>query len=496
MTSLFLKLGVIGILATQTLYAVKFNDCYRIEDIKLPAGAPPEVGAIDIASDGTLFIVLRRGDVFRAKPTRDPAAFDWQLFASGFDNGCGLDIVSPTKIRITQMAEMTEAEDSDGDGSADRFTRFAHGWGLSGNYHETNALTRDGKGGYFIAVGTASFSGPTFKHTLGTFSDAGRRGRNYSAVKWKGWVLHSDAHGKITPWASGFRMANGIYQDPRGELWAGDNQGDWKAITPLYHVEKGKFYGHPNSLVWDPAFTKSKDPLAYYRSRLDEYNRDRTPPAVEMPHMEINRSAGEPMEIPIGSHFAGQMILPDNNGERVTRLMLEEIEGVWQGACTHLIDGRGLRSGNHRARFTADGKQLFLGQTVRGWGIPAEGLQRVTFLGPVPFDIDRIRITRDGFKVSFTHPIPDSLKDAQVWKLSSCTYQPKWTYGSEPENHREHAVRIASSDEKSLTLKVDGLASGRVFRIHFPKCDSPDGSPLQNNLAFYTVNRIPITKPD
>ena len=37
--------------------------------------------------------------------------------------------------------------------------------------------------------------------------------------------------------------------------------------------------------------------------------------------MEMNRSAGEPMQIPAGSHFAGQMILPDNNGERVTRLV-------------------------------------------------------------------------------------------------------------------------------------------------------------------------------
>jgi hypothetical protein len=491
MTSLFFKLGVLGVLAVQPLQAVKFDDCYKVEDIKLPAGAPPEVGAIDFAADGTLFIVLRRGDVFRAKPSADPAAFDWQLFASGFDNGCGLDVVSPTKIRITQMAEMTEAEDLDGDGRADRFTRFAHGWGLSGNYHETNALTRDGKGGYFIAVGTASFSGPTFEHTLGTFSDAGRRGRNYAAVKWKGWVLHSDAQGKITPWASGFRMANGIYQDPRGELWAGDNQGDWKAVTPLYHVQRGKFYGHPNSLAWDPAFTKSKDPLAYYRAHLDEYNRDRSWPAVEMPHMEINRSAGEPMEIPPGSHFAGQMILPDNNGERVTRIMLEKVGDTWQGACTHLIDGRGLRSGNHRARFTADGKQLYLGQTVRGWGIPAEGLQRVSFLGPVPFDIDRVTITPDGFKVSFTQEIPAKLKDAKAWNLSSSTYQPKWTYGSEPEDTKEHRVRVAASDARSITLAVDGLAARRVFRIAFPKCDSLDGSPLQNNLAFYTVNTLP-----
>ncbi len=491
MTSFYHQLGALGVLAFQSLLAVEFKDCYRVESIQLPAGAPPEVGAIDFAPDGTLFVVLRRGDVFCAKPTEDPAKFDWKLFASGFDNGCGIDVISASKIRITQMAELTEAEDLDGDGAADRFVRFAHGWGLSGNYHETNALTRDGKGGYFIAVGTASYSGPTFEHTLGTFSPEGRRGRNYASVKWKGWVLHCDAKGGITPFASGFRMANGIYQDPAGELWSGDNQGDWRATTPLYHIEIGKFYGHPSSLVWDPAFTKSKDPLAYYREHLDEYNEDRTSAAVEIPHKEMNRSAGEPMQIPAGQPFAGQMILPDNNGTRVTRLMLEKVGGVWQGACTHYINGRGLRSGNHRARFSPDGKHLYLGQTVRGWGVPAEGLQRVSVLGPTPFDIDRIRITPDGFKVSFTGPIPAVLKDAGKWKISSSYYQSKWTYGSPPEKTATHKPVITASDASSITFRTGGLAPRRVFRFELPECKAPDGSPLQNKLAYYTVNAVP-----
>jgi hypothetical protein len=121
MTSFYYQLGALGVLAFQSILAVEFKDCYRVESIQLPAGVPPEVGAIDFAPDGTLFVVFRRGDVFCAKPTEDPAKFDWKLFASGFDNGCGIDVISPSKIRITQMAELTEAEDLDGDGAADRF---------------------------------------------------------------------------------------------------------------------------------------------------------------------------------------------------------------------------------------------------------------------------------------------------------------------------------------------------------------------------------------
>ena len=64
-------------------------------------------------------------------------------------------------------------------------------------------------------------------------------------------------------------MHNGIYQDSAGRLWCGDNQGDWKATTPLYLIKKGNFYGHPSSLVWDKDWPKDKDPLLTYRNDLD-----------------------------------------------------------------------------------------------------------------------------------------------------------------------------------------------------------------------------------
>jgi hypothetical protein len=45
---------------------------YKVEDIKFPPGVPPEVGGIDFAPDGTLFAVLRRGDVMRARTRHRP----------------------------------------------------------------------------------------------------------------------------------------------------------------------------------------------------------------------------------------------------------------------------------------------------------------------------------------------------------------------------------------------------------------------------------------
>jgi hypothetical protein len=478
-----------------TASAAEFNDCYRIENIQLPEGVPPEVGAIDFAPDGSLFVVLRRGDVLRATPGADPRGFQWSLFASGFHNGCGIDAISDSKIRVTQMSDMLEAEDRDGDGKADSYMRFASGWGLSGNYHETNSLTPDGKGGYFLAIGTASHNGPVFRQVLGDYAPAGRRGRNFSAVKWRGWVLHSDAKGKLTPWASGFRMHNGIYQDPDGNLWAGDNQGDWKAATPLYHIEKGNFYGHPSSLVWDPAW-EGKDPLAYYRDHMDEYNTARTLPAVQLPHREINRSAGEPHELPRDASFgpfAGQLLVPDNNGTRISRVMLEKVNGKFQGAVTHFIDGKGLRSGNHRLRFSPDGKQLYIGQTVRGWGKPAEGLQRVTWLGGVPFDIASMKITKTGFSLDFTKDIPAETTDAGSWKVSSFTLQPNWRYGSPQSDRRSHAVsKITRRDARGVDVELENFAAGRIYQLELGEMKSADdGSTLQNRSFYYTANTLP-----
>ncbi len=73
--------------------------------------------------------------------------------------------------------------------------------------------------------------------------------------------MHYTKDGEDSPVAKGFRMHNGIMRNSKGEVWCTDNQGDWRATTPLYHVRKGHFYGHPSSLVWDPKWPKEKDPL-------------------------------------------------------------------------------------------------------------------------------------------------------------------------------------------------------------------------------------------
>ncbi|MGC6466675.1 MAG: hypothetical protein ACON5N_13910 [Akkermansiaceae bacterium] len=466
---------------------------YQVDDIKFPKGVPAEVGAIDFATDGTLFAVLRRGDVMRAKPQADPGKWDWELFATGFHNGCGIDAVSRHQVRITQMSDFTEATDTDQDGKADKYRIFASGWGLSGNYHETNTIADDGKGGYYIAIGTASHNGPTAEYTLGEYSKFGRRGRNFASVKWRGCTLHCDAEGKLTPFCYGFRMHNGIHLAPDGSLWCGDNQGDWRATTPLYHLEEGKFYGHPSALVWDERWSKDKDPLAFYRADLEAYNKDRAWPAVQLPHQEMNRSAGEPFVIPENfPHFPGQMLLPDNNSKRISRIMLEKVNGRFQGACTHFLNGGGLRSGNHRIRFSPDQQQIYVGQTVRGWGREAEGLQRISVTDSAePFDITSFNIKPNGFRLTFTRELAKDLSEKDL-RFQSFTYQSKWTYGSPQEDKKEHKVEVVKQvDGKTVEIALANFEAGRVYQLDLEKLKSKDGDEIQNRLFYYTANSIP-----
>jgi glucose/arabinose dehydrogenase len=486
----------LAITCAGAIHAAEWADCYQLENITLPNDAPPEVGGITFDSDGHFYLCLRRGDVFVAKPQADPAAWEWKHFANGFHNGCGLWSPKPGTVVVSQMAELTEASDTDGDGAADSYRSLSRAWGLSGNYHETNGLWPDYQGGYWIAIGTASHNGPTFFHTRGAYSNFGRRGRNFSSVQYRGWVMHYDGKtGKTTPFCSGFRMHNGIYQDPDGNLWCGDNQGDWKATTPLYHLEEGNFYGHPSSLVWDERWPKDKDPLLAYRNDLKAYNKHRTLPAVQIPHAEMCRSAAGLIEFPrdgsFSKEFAGQLILTDNAGKRLNRIMLEKVGGRFQGCVTFFVNDNGLRSGNNRVRFSPDGKSLYVGQTVRGWGAPAEGLQRITWKGAEVFDICKFSLTKDGFQLIFTKDLPVEAQDPETYGFSSYAYQSRWGYGGPQENKKSHQVTaVRKTGPRTVDVNLDGLEAGRVYQLNLPELKAPDGSKLHNRMFCYTANQL------
>lgn len=472
--------------------AAEADPSYRIESVSLPDNVPPEIGALGFTPSGRLVVALRRSDVLMATPVEDPGAFEWSLFASGLHNPCGMEVVDDDEMVISQMPELTRIRDTDGDGTADLYRNIASPWGMSGNYHETNHITPDGEGGWFVAVGTASHNGPVFYNVRGEYSMIGRRGRNYSAVSWKGWILHVDAEGKTTPWASGFRMHNGILFDSGGELWAGDNQGDWKGTTPFYHIQKGRFYGHVASLVWDESWPAGADPLEAPLEKIDEM---RTRAAILLPHQEMNRSASEPVEIPADGSFGpygGQILLPDNNGNRITRLMLEKVGGEYQGACAQFYEGRGLRLGNNRAVFDPTGTTLYVGQTSRGWGQLAEGLQRISFTGEAPFDVLRMSLTKKGFRLAFTRPPEEGAASETTFRMRRYRYENTAEYGGEKLDVSPVEINgTRRVDQETIEIDVADLAGdGWIYELAIEGMKDREGRDLRTGLFCYTVFRL------
>lgn len=473
---------------------------YKVEDIAFPPNMPPQVGGVAFDRDGALYVAMRmRGEVLVAQPHADPKQFKWRVFATGFDNALGIVVPEPGRIVVVQMAEVTEAIDTDHDGVADKYRTLANGWGMSGNYHETNALVPDGKGGYFVALGTASYQGPTFVHTRGEYSAFGRRGRNYSAVPYRGWVMQLGRDGLLTPYASGFRMPNGLLLDDENNLWSSDNQGDWKPTTPFYHIQPGKFYGHPSSLVWDKNWPADKDPLATFRQDLTSYNALRTRPAVEIP-WEIIHSGSQPIQIPRNNAFGpfgGQILLPDDSRAKIGRLMLEKVGGQYQGAFTLFMEGQGLQTRNNRAAFSPDGKSLYIGQVSgRGWGGAPPGasiMQRVRLVKGAPFTIAKMEITPTGFRLTFTAPVNAAGAEISSYPVQSMIYQPRWTYGGAAEDKRDETVTAVKVIEPSVVeITLDAFRAGRIYRLRLADAlvSATNEAPPDREF-FYTANQLP-----
>ena len=490
-------LGLMVGIDHSSVHAVEMPaEYYEVQEVLLPVGVSPEIGGLAFNSKGELVVLTRRSGILIGKPNADPAKFEWRTFSDhSMHNPMGLLLESDSQMLIPQMAELTRVRDSDGDGAADEYEAVSTAWGVSGNYHETNAgPVPDGKGNWFIAIGTASHNGPTFDYVRGEFSRIGRRGRNYSAVSYKGWVVKITPEGDLIPWASGFRANNGIAMSPDGDLWVTDNQGDWRGTSPLYHVQKDHFYGHPSSLVWDRDFFPSQgDPLEYGVDRLNE---KRTPAAVQLPHGIVCNSPAEPVFDTTNGQFgpfAGQMFLGDIAGRRIVRVMLEKVGGFYQGACVFLLEQSGLRGGNNRFAFSPSGDSLYVGQTYRGWGSPEEGLQRIVYKGVVPMEVRNMSLTETGFDLTFTKPLsPQAAADAARFKVQSYRYEYGYKYGSPQLDKVNEKVETLSLSEDGLTvsLQLGGLKTGKIYQVDLENMFSKDGLPVINTMICYTVNRL------
>jgi hypothetical protein len=175
------------------------------------------------------------------------------------------------------------------------------------------------------------------------------------------------------------------------------------------------------------------------------------------------------------------------------RTSLQKVDGEYQGACYPFR--RGFASGNNRLLFAKDGS-LWVGETGRGWGSIgglSYALQRVVWAGEIPFEIQEMTVTANGFDLQFTKPVDtQSASDPGAYSFSHYYYRYVPSYFApvmEEENETVLAVRI-SEDRKRVSLKLPQLDTGRIYQLSLGAIKAGDGSQLLHHEAYYTLNRV------
>ena len=114
---------------------------------------------------------------------------------------------------------------------------------------------------------------------------------------------------------------------------------------------------------------------------------------------------------------------------------------------------------------------MLCGGTNRGWpvrGIKPFALERLEWNGKMPFEIQRITIEPDGFKIAFTKPIDAAAgRDPQSYKITTFTHPYHAGYGG-PEIDKTtpavKAVRVSSDDRYVINTRHAPPRSCLQFR--------------------------------
>ena len=458
------------------------REYYPIVNIPMPKDTVIEAGAFAVLPDQRVAIGTRHGEIFLIDGVDAPKPNPlFHRFASGLDEIFGLTW-KDNAFRVTQSCELTRVSDASGDGVADRFETISDAWGYA-NYHEYAFGSRlDADGNQYVALG---LSASYYSHALN-----------------RGFIMKVDRDGKTTSFASGLRSPGGIGFGEHDSLFYIESQGPWNCSCSLKAVSPNSFHGHPASFNWYqyspelgpvPEMPNSGSQIITEKDRVKQL----VPYAVIFPYIRMGRSiTGFNVDRTGGKFgpFENQLFLGDYTQSIVMRATTEQINGVWQGACYPFREG--LSTGILNVEFTPGGN-LMCGGTNRGWpvrGIKPFALERLEWSGKMPFEIKRITIEPDGFKVTFTKPVESTTGSSpSSYSVSAFTHPYHAGYGGpeiEQQKPRVTSVTLAE-DGLSARLTLEKLSPGFVYEMDLVTLRSRDGEELLHRNAFYTVNEVP-----
>lgn len=461
---------------------------FPIINVPIPKEIALEVGGMAFMPNDELAVATRRGEVWiitnpYMKNGQQPK---FRLFAHGMHEILGLSYIKGD-LYLTQRAELTRLRDLDGDGEADEY-RTMYSWPLSGNYHEYAygpALDKDGNMIVTLNLGWIGFG--------------------ESLSKWHGWMLKFTPDFEMKPFATGFRSPAAFALNNAGDIFYAENQGDWVGSGSITHVAEGDFVGNPAGLIWadqpgSPVKLRKGDIPDTAEPKYEVAKRvpGLKTPSVWIPHSIMGNSTSGILNYSDNGNmgpFKGQLFVGDQSQSKISRVFLEQVKGVYQGMVFPFREG--FSSGILRMNWGSDGSML-VGMTSRGWsstGKEEYGLQRLTWSGIMPFEIQTVKAQPDGFEMEFTMPVDEkTARNAGSYKLSTFTYKYHHIYGSPAINQSPRAVKAitVSPDGKKVRLVLDSLKEGYIHEISAEGLRAAGSDlPLLHNYGFYTLNKIP-----
>ena len=465
------------------------QDFYEIKTLPIPKDIYLEVGGIATMPDGRIAVSTRRGEIWIVENPyqKEEHQVYYKRFASGMHEVLGL-AYKDGAFYCTQRGELTKITDTDRDGVADSYEPI-YQFDLSGNYHEyTYGPVFDKNGDMLVTLNLAWVG-----FGEGKFS------------KWRGWLVKIHKDGTLEPYAAGLRSPAGFSINDEGDIFYGENQGDWVGSGRVTHLAKGDFAGNPGGLKW------AKEPNSPFKLTLEEIQDNGAPmyeaaqkvknlklPSVWFPHAIMGISTADVVQDTTKgkfSPFPGQYFVADQGQSKVMRMGLEKVNGVYQGFCINYREG--FQSGILRERFGLDGS-MFIGMTSRGWGSTGKddyGLQRLFWNGKMPFEIKMISAKSDGFDIEFTQAVDvQSVKKSVSYALRSYIYKYQHQYGSPLINVKDLAIKAmeVSADKKHVRLVIDGIRQYYIHEFALTGVLNESGEPLLHSTAYYTLNQMPI----
>ena len=464
------------------------QDFYEIKTLPIPQDLYLEVGGLATMPDGRLAVSTRRGEIWIVENPyqKDSHQTNYRRFASGLHEILGLAYKDGV-FYCSQRGELTKITDTNRDGVADLYEPI-YQFELSGNYHEyTYGPVFDKNGDMLVTLNLAWIG----------FGEG-------KFAKWRGWLVKIKPDGTLEPQSAGLRSPAGYSINDEGDIFYGENQGDWVGSGRITHLAKGDFAGNPGGIKW------AKEPNSPFKLTLEEIPDNSQPmfeaakkvknlklPAVWFPHAIMGISTSDIIQDTTKgkfSPFPGQYFVADQGQSKVMRVFMEKVNGVYQGFCINYREG--FQSGILRERFGLDGS-MFVGMTSRGWGSTGKdnfGLQRLVWNGLMPFEINAIHAKSDGFEITFTQAVDvKSVKNAASYALRSYIYEYHHQYGSPIINVKDLKIKgiSVSPDKKTVRISIDGIRQFYIHEFILKGILNEEGEPLLHETAYYTLNEIP-----